>query len=212
MMSLVSAHLLSIAPPAPYPRAMDPVVETPDEDAALARRIIDAAPHGDTEAEARLCRRFAPRIRLFGLKRLRSDAAAADLVQDVLMLVLLRLRDGGVREPERIGSFVLGTARQMIIDSNRNSGRRARLLETFSIEFEPVEAPVSSAPDADRLQHCLQALPERERSVLVMTFYDDCPAEQLGTQMGLTTGNVRVIRHRGLKHLRDCLEGTGESR
>jgi RNA polymerase sigma-70 factor (ECF subfamily) len=210
-MSLVSAHLLSIAPPAPYPRAMDPAVEPTNEDAALARRIIDAAPRGDAEAEARLCRRFAPRIRLFGLKRLRSDAAAADLVQDVLMLVLLRLRDGEVREPERIASFVLGTARQMIIDSNRNTGRRARLLETFSVALEPVETPASHAPDADRLQHCLQALPERERSVLVMTFYDDWPAEQLGTQMGLTTGNVRVIRHRGLKHLRDCLEGSGEA-
>jgi RNA polymerase sigma-70 factor (ECF subfamily) len=209
-MSLVSAHLLSIAPPAPYPRAMDPAVESPDEDAALARRIIDAAPRGDAEAESRLCRRFAQRIRLFGLRRLRSDAAAADLVQDVLMLVLLKLRDGDVRDPGRIASFVLGTARQMIIDSNRNTGRRARLLETFSIELEPVEAPVSSAPDADRLQHCLQRLPERERSVLVMTFYDDCPAEQLGTQLGLSTGNVRVIRHRGLKHLRDCLEGSGE--
>ena len=39
-----------------------------------------------------------------------------------------------------------------------------------------------------------------------MTFYEDCPAELLGTQLGLTTGNVRVIRHRGLKHLRDCLQ------
>ena len=67
------------------------------------------------------CRRFAPRIRLFGLKRLRSEAAAADLVQDVLMLVLQKLRAGAVREPERIASFVLGTARQLVIDTRRNS-------------------------------------------------------------------------------------------
>ena len=66
--------------------------------------------------------------------------------------------------------------------------------------------PAPDAPDTDRLQHCLQALPERERSVVVMTFYDDWPAERLGTQLGLSAGNVRVIRHRGLKHLRDCLQ------
>jgi RNA polymerase sigma-70 factor (ECF subfamily) len=46
--------------------------------------------------------------------------------------------------------------------------------------------------------------------VLVMTFYDDCPAELLGTQMGLSAANVRVIRHRGLKHLRDCMEGEAQ--
>ncbi len=177
-----------------------------EDDTALARRIIEAS---EPDAEAQFCRRFAPRIRLFGLKRLRSEAAAADLVQDVLMLVLQKLRSGAVQEPERIAAFVLGAARQMIIDGRRNSGRRQRLLDTFSIELEPAESAAPDTPDADRLQHCLQALPERERSVIVMTFYEDCPAETLGVQFGLTPGNVRVIRHRGLKHLRDCLERPG---
>jgi RNA polymerase sigma-70 factor (ECF subfamily) len=182
-----------------------------EEDAVLARRIIAAASRGDPVAEAALCRRFAPRIRLFGLKRLRSEAAAADLVQDVLVLVLQKLRAGAVHEPERIASFVLGTARQMIIDIRRNSGRRERLLDAFAIELEPAETAAADAPDATRLQHCLQALPERERSVIVMTFYNDCPAEALGTQFALSPGNVRVIRHRGLKHLRECLERKQEA-
>ena len=181
------------------------------DDAALARRILAAGGHGDPQAESGFCRRFGPRIRLFGLKRLRSEAAASDLVQDVLMMVLQKLRAGDVREPERIGSFVLGTARQMIIDSRRNTGRRERLVETFAIELEPTETATPDGPGADRLQHCLQALPERERSVIVMTFYEDSPAEALGAQIGLSPGNVRVIRHRGLKHLRECLEKPQEA-
>ena len=174
----------------------------PDIDAELARRIAA----GDTEAEAPFCQRFAPRIRLFGLKRLRSEAAAADLVQDVLIVALQKLRAGAVREPERIASFMLGMARQMTLDSMRNSGRRERILNEFPIDLIPVEEPAVDGPDEGRLQHCLQALPERERTVLVMTFYDNCPADELGTQLALSAGNVRVIRHRGLQHLRDCLE------
>jgi RNA polymerase sigma-70 factor (ECF subfamily) len=183
-----------------------PVQEIPhDVDADLARRIAA----GDTEAEAPFCRRFAPRIRLFGLKRLRSEAAAADLVQDVLIMALQKLRAGAVREPERIASFMLGTARQMMLDSLRNSGRRERILNEFLADLVPVDEPAVEAPNEARLQPCLQALPERERAVLVMTFYDDCPADALGAQLGLSPGNVRVIRHRGLQHLRDCLEHTG---
>ena len=199
---------LSVHSDRTYAPPVQPAAET-DPDVELARRIIGAA-SGDSDAETRLCRRFAPRIRLFGLRRLRSDAAAADLVQDVLVLVLQKLRTGAVREPERIASFVLGTARQLVIDSRRNTGRREQLIDTFAIELEPVE---SAAPELDsqRLQHCLQALPERERSVIVMTFYDDCPAEALGAQFGLSPGNVRVIRHRGLKHLRDCLRSREDS-
>ena len=36
-------------------------------------------PDRDGSAEAEFCRRFAPRIRLYGLRHLRNEAAAADL-------------------------------------------------------------------------------------------------------------------------------------
>jgi len=186
-----------------YARPVRYVAEEEQNDASLARRIAAS----DTAAEAEFCRRFAPRIRLFGRKWLRSDAAAADLVQDVLISALQKLRAGAVRDPERIASFMLSTARQMMVDSRRNAGRRDRILNAFHVDLVSVAEPESEvAPE--RLQHCLQALPERERTVLVMTFYDDCPADALGKQLGLNAGNVRVIRHRGLEHLRSCMEGS----
>ncbi len=193
-----------------YAGAMQPRAAVTDE-IALTRRIMKASPARDPVAEELFCRRFAPRIRLFGLKRLRSDAAAADLVQDVLILVLDKLRAGEVREPDQIASFVFGTARQLVIDSRRSGNRRARLLDTFVLDLEPAEDSASHAFDTDRLKHCLQLLAERERAVLVMTFYDDCPADELGTQLGLSPGNVRVIRHRGIERLRDCVQGRRES-
>ena len=177
------------------------------EEAALAQRIHAAGPARDVVAEERFCHRFAPRIRLFGLKRLRSDAAAADLVQDVLILVLDKLRAGAVREPARIASFVFGIARQLVIDGRRNADRRARLLDTFSLDAGPAADAAEPAFDTDRLRHCLQLLAERERAVLVMTFYDDCPADQLAEQLGLSAGTVRVIRHRGIERLRQCVQG-----
>jgi RNA polymerase sigma-70 factor (ECF subfamily) len=184
--------------------------DTADE-AALARRIMMASPSRDLEAEEHFCRRFAPRIRLFGLKRLRSDAGASDLVQDVLILVLDKLRAGEVRELEQIASFVFGTARQLVIDSRRTSGRRTKLLDTFEMSLEPAGDSASHTFDTDRLAHCLQLLAERERAVLVMTFYDDCPADELGTRLGISAGNVRVIRHRGIERLRDCVQGRKEA-
>ena len=147
-----------------------------------------------------------PRLLRYATMLTGEREQAADLVQDVLIVALQKLRAGAVREPERIASFMLGMARQMMLDSMRNSGRRERILNEFPIDLIPVEDPVADEPDEGQLQHCLQALPERERTVLVMTFYDDCPADALGTQLGLSPGNVRVIRHRGLQHLRDCLE------
>lgn len=180
-----------------------------DDDAALARRIAACGPTLDTAAEAELCRRLAPRIRLYGLKHLRSEAAARDLMQDVLVLLLEKLRSGALRDPAQVVSFALGTARQHVLDGRRGERRRARLLEAFPTDLLPAADAAPEPLDTTRLQHCLAALPERERSVLVMTFYDERPADQVAAELGLTSGNVRVIRHRGLERLRACMQAAG---
>jgi RNA polymerase sigma-70 factor (ECF subfamily) len=177
------------------------------DDAGLARRIAAAGPRADAAAEAELCRRLAPRVRLYGRKHLRDDHAAADLVQQVLMMTLERLRGGKLREPERLASFVFGTCRMVVLDLRRTHARRERLLGVYADDV-PVSDP-ASAPRLDhkRLRNCLERLSERERSVLVMTFYEDAPAQAVAGALGLSEGNVRVIRHRGLQRLRDCVNG-----
>jgi RNA polymerase sigma-70 factor (ECF subfamily) len=178
------------------------------DEAALARRIIASAPESDAAAEAALCRRLGPRIRLFGLKHLRDAAAANDLMQDVLVLLLTKLRSGAVREPEHVVSFTLGAARQMVVDGRRGGARRARILEAFPLDLVPANDDEDARDSRQRQQlgDCLAALPERERAVLVMTFYDDRPAEAVAAELGVSAGNVRVIRHRGLERLRGCME------
>jgi RNA polymerase sigma-70 factor (ECF subfamily) len=202
----VSMAPLSIAIGSAYAAHMQQPMHAAEDDGALARKIITAAPGTDAAAEAELCRRFAPRIRMYGLRHLRSDAAAADLVQDVLILTLQKLRGGAVREPERIASFILGTSRQQVIDGRRGGTRRERILDTFSAEFAASVEAATDVLDADRLHHCMEWLPERERTILFMSFYDDRPADEVGRELGLSSGNVRVIRHRAIDRLKVCMQ------
>jgi RNA polymerase sigma-70 factor, ECF subfamily len=176
------------------------------DDGALARRVADARGAPDSAAEAELYRRLAPRVRLYGLRHLRDRQAAADLVQQVLLMTLERLRAGEVREPERIASFVLGACRMTVLEMRRGTRRREALLETWGDAAQVFEAPEPVALDPDRLAGCLEGLSERERSVVVMSFFADKPADQVGGELGITGGNVRVIRHRALGRLRECME------
>lgn len=183
--------------------ASDAVLE-PD-DASLARQVAARGAPAAT-AEAELCRRLAPRIRLYGLRHLRSPEAAADLVQQVLMTTLERLRAGEVREPGRIASFVLGMSRMVCIDLRRIDARRERLLQAWAQDLAGAVAEAPAAVDDQRLAGCMGRLSERERSVLVLTFYDDRGAGEVGAELGLSEANVRVIRHRGLQRLRACMD------
>jgi RNA polymerase sigma-70 factor, ECF subfamily len=175
------------------------------EDGALARRVAEARGAPDTAAEAELYQRLAPRVRLYGLRHLRERQGAADLAQQVLVMTLERLRAGEVREPERIASFVLGACRMTVLEMRRGERRRAELLETWGGKDEAFEAPEPLALDPDRLAGCLEALSERERSVVVMSFFAEKAADEVGTELGISGGNVRVIRHRALGRLRSCM-------
>lgn len=201
---------LSIRDAPLYAPFVHPPISSEDDDAVLVRRIAAAAPEQDAVAEAEVCRRFAPRVRLFGRRHLRSDAAAADLAQEVLIIVLQKLRDGDLRDAEKLPAFVLGTARQCAMDWRRNASRRERILGTFPIDLPSLIEEGPEPLDSDRLHLCLHGLPERELAVLVMTFYDDRSAEAVGAELGLSAANVRVIRHRGIQRLRECMNIDGE--
>jgi len=118
------------------------------DDAALARRIAAAGAAVDSAAETELYRRLAPRVRLYGLRHLRDRHAAHDLMQQVLLMTLERLRAGKLREPERIASFVLGMCRMVVLEIRRGTWRRETLLATYGDMPEAVEAPEPMAVDA----------------------------------------------------------------
>jgi len=122
-------------------------------------------------------------------------------------MTLERLRDGRLREPERIVSFVLGMCRMVVLEIRRGSWRREKLLATYGDTAEAVEPPEPLALDAHKLAACVEALAERERTVVVLTFFADKSGDEVARELGLTAGNVRVIRHRAIARLRGCMGG-----
>ncbi|MCK0509736.1 RNA polymerase sigma factor [Aromatoleum buckelii] len=190
---------------------MDPEdVGKEDIEAQLARRIAGAPAGEALDAEARLYRLLAPRARRYGLRHLRDEHAASDLMQHVMTLTIEQLRSGALREPGRVVSFVLGACRMTVLEMRRGWRRREALLERYGDTLSIADITAPQRLDHERVADCLQRLPERERSVLVMSFYEDRPSEDVASMLGLSPGNVRVIRHRGIGRLRTCIESGGK--
>jgi RNA polymerase sigma-70 factor (ECF subfamily) len=175
----------------------------PLDDAALARRIAaaDALAHAE---EAELCRRYMRRLVAFGRRHLGSADRAQDLAQDTLLLTLDKLRSDAVREPEKIGSFILGVARTLAATHRSRDSRHEPLGEADA----ELVAPLPEPPDPiarSRVKGCLEALPDKHRAVVVLSFYAEQSSSAIAASLGLSSENVRVIRHRGVARLRDCL-------
>jgi RNA polymerase sigma-70 factor (ECF subfamily) len=178
---------------------MQMIVDASDGD--VARAVAARMPGSAEAAEGELYRRFAPRVRLYGLRHMRDEDAARDLVQQVMLVTIEELRGGLVRDADQIASFILGVSRTESIDLKHRERRR----ETF-IDSRAFELPAAgSMLDIDRLEACLARLGERERTVALLSFYAERTAGEVAIELGATIGNVRLIRHRAIARLRTCV-------
>lgn len=83
---------------------------TGDEQSALAQGIRE----GDPAAEERFADLFGERIRVMMAVRLRDRESARDLTQDTILAAWRGIREGRLREPDRLAAFVYATARNVV--------------------------------------------------------------------------------------------------
>jgi RNA polymerase sigma-70 factor (ECF subfamily) len=170
------------------------------DDGALIQTIA-ARGEGARGAEIELFRRYAPRVRLYGLRHLRDEDRARDLVQAVMLAVLEAARAGRVKELDKVDRFVLGTARNTALRVREIEGRGRELVVEEAFE------PPLELVDGSALMRCIGKLEERARAVLMLSFMEEQAAEEIATFLSTSAGNVRVMRHRALQAVRTCLDG-----
>lgn len=164
----------------------------------------------DHAHERSVCQRYSNRIRAYGLCHLRDAASAEDLMQQVLLIVLQALRKGRVNEVDDLDKYVFGTCRNTVMEMRRGQARQQRIADATDAVLPADYEPAWDLADRTSLDRCLAGLEARARAVILATFVDEREADEIGRAMGLSAGNVRVIRHRTLAHLQRCMEGGQE--
>ncbi len=176
------------------------------QDEPSIEALVGAALTGDRRAESALCRRFAPAVRTFWRRRLRGNDAIDEATQDVFLRFVQALRAGQVEDHARVGGFVLGICKNIARARARAQERRAELWAEFGAALASLdeESPLARYQLA-QLEDCLSQMTGRSRDVLRGAFVEGNSAAEIATRLEMTEGNVRVVRHRALEALRECM-------
>jgi len=186
-------------------------VEHPSN-AELAGRVQAGGAEADA-AETEVCRRFLQRARLYGLRHLPSVTEAEDLAQRTMEIVLTALRSGRVDDPELLDRYVLGVCRNTAHAMRRSRERTAEAARQLALESAAAVEQPSEPPWGTQvvklLTLCLGGLSRREQSVVQLSFSEWQSSAEIAEQLAVAPGNVRVIRHRALRKLRECMDRAG---
>ena len=179
-----------------------------EETSALITRIAA----GDRDAFSRFYDLLAPTA--FGLIRrvLRDPEAAAEVLQEVFWQVW---REAPRYDPKR-GSpeaWLVMRAKTRAIDRLRSIRRRDRTFvapvdESVSQRNDgPAENPAVVAEDRGLVQMALAQLPEPQRRVIELAFFEGLTQSEIATRLGEPLGTVKTRARLGLERLRGALRG-----
>lgn len=121
-----------------------------------------------------------------------SNEVAEEVVQEAFLKV--RAAWPRVANP---GGYV----RTAVVNLARGHVRR-RGLEWRHAARVPVDPVTSGDPEVDETWAAVCRLPERQRAVLALRFYEDLSEAQIAAVLGFRVGTVKSTLHRGLARLR----------
>jgi RNA polymerase sigma-70 factor (ECF subfamily) len=169
-----------------------------DDLAALMR----SARQGDDDAYRRLLGRVAVWLRVVVRRGLvsagRGPAESEDIVQETLLAMHLKRDSWDEQRP--IEPWLRAIARHKLADHLRRRGFHDHVdIDDWSNALEvSVEVEAPTAIDSRRL---LESLPERQRVIVQQISLEGRSAADVGSQLGMSEGAVRVALHRALKAL-----------
>jgi RNA polymerase sigma-70 factor (ECF subfamily) len=168
------------------------------------------------EMAAGLATQFGDRIRLFATRRLASVNAAEDVVQETLRRVLEALRNDRVRDLAALPGFVFETARHVCLHRLRSIQREGQAFGRLAATTPPAQpdalAKLISEERREAVRRALATLSEMDRALLIRTYVDDADDEDIAVELGISSGTLRVRRHRALKRLGERLGGVTDPR
>lgn len=169
----------------------------------LVSRIRD----GTNGAEAELVERYSRGIGILLRQASKDRVLAEDLRQETFRIVIEKIRNGEVREPEKLSGYVLSVARNVAIGYYRRAPRaEASDLEEAAQLADRSPSPLDVLLRREQRAIARQVLNEMEtaryREVLYRFYIAEEPKTQICTLLGLSGVHFNRILYRAKERYR----------
>jgi RNA polymerase sigma-70 factor (ECF subfamily) len=115
-----------------------------------------------------------------------------DLVQETFRLALIAVREGTIREPQRLGAYIYGICKIVLREYNRT---RATIQTELNLARFYEDLPDPKEEKLTKVQQVLAMMPKRDRELLQAIMRDE-HGDDLARQYGVDREYIRILVHR----------------
>jgi RNA polymerase sigma-70 factor, ECF subfamily len=128
-----------------------------------------------------------------------------DVQQETFLRVLVAVRTGDVRQPDRLGAYVNSVCNNVLLENYRCQNREQHE-DLDSVDIPDAAADLEARMIADErtqsVRVTMKELSERERAVLRAILLDR-DKDEVCRELGVDRGYLRVLTHRAMSAFRD---------
>ena len=180
--------------------------------------IVEGVRRGDERAVVDLHRLFAERARPYVSQRL-GPQDAEDRLHDSFIVVLRAIRNGKIKQPDHLMSYIFAVVRRQItrctvFTSHRRTHQTALDENLMYPAAQHVDAEGSLMRDerCRNLRNLLACMRPRDRDVLTRFYLKGQAKEVVCEQMRLTATQFRLLKNRATIRFRSVVAGDIHSR
>jgi RNA polymerase sigma-70 factor (ECF subfamily) len=111
-------------------------------------------------------------------------------------------KDGGLRQPERLGSFVNSVCNHVLFEQYRSTGRTDPLPELPATGMDALDV-VAARQMKEKVREILLELAPRDRSLLKAVFLDERDRDEVCREFGVDREYLRVLLHRAKQEFKN---------
>jgi RNA polymerase sigma-70 factor (ECF subfamily) len=168
--------------------------------------LMRQALNGDQRAYADLLRETARFLRPFFRKKLSSDEAVDDLLQEVLISIhKARHTYDGLR-PYKPWAYAIARFRLLDYLRIHYTDRLRSAVEVSEVENTLQDDVTESRIDYESINRKIHKLPEKQMVILQMLHQQGYTAKEVAERIGMSETAVKVAAHRAYKAIRQQLE------
>ena len=131
---------------------------------------------------------------------LRNEQDAQDAVQEAVTQAFARLHT--LRDPAKFKPWLL----RILVNTCYDACRRRRSTVYLEAVEETLAAPQSDCEERMSLWSAVMRLPEEQKAVVTLFYYEDLPIRAISEVLGVTQGTVKTRLSRARGRLRQMLD------
>lgn len=170
----------------------------------------------DAAAEETFVQRYGPGLRALLMRRGADPALADDLHQETFALALVKIRQGELRNPDALASFLRALGKNLLIGHRRKEARYGELspeqAEARGVEASQLRQLLASEEASQVRQLLTEMRQPRDRELLVRYYLTDDPKLEICQDLEVEPELFNRVLYRARQRLRDLWERSRKCR